>query len=63
MAVPKTKISKAKKHSRSANWKVTLPNIVECPHCHEKKVAHQVCKKCGFYDGKQKVAVKDSSKK
>ncbi|MEG1646981.1 MAG: 50S ribosomal protein L32, partial [Clostridia bacterium] len=34
MALPKSKISKARKHSRSANWKLTTPNLTECPKCH-----------------------------
>ena len=58
MAVPKGKTSKARKHARSANWKVNVPAVVDCPHCHEKKVAHQICKKCGYYDGEQKAADK-----
>lgn len=53
MAVPKSKTSKAKKHSRAANWKISSPAIGECPRCHEPKLAHRVCKKCGYYDGKQ----------
>ena len=57
MAVPKGKISKARKHSRRANWKISAPGIVACPQCHEPKLAHRVCKKCGYYDGKQAVAV------
>lgn len=57
MAVPKGKTSKARKHARSANWKVNVPAVVDCPHCHEKKVAHQVCKNCGYYDGEQAVSV------
>ncbi len=39
MAVPKGKISKARKHSRRANW----------------KLAHRVCKHCGYYKGVQVV--------
>ena len=31
MALPKGKISKARKHSRRANWKLPVPGIVECP--------------------------------
>lgn len=31
MAVPKRRTSKARKRSRKANWKVSLPGIVECP--------------------------------
>ncbi len=57
MAVPKRRTSKARKRSRKANWKVALPGIVECPQCHEAKLAHRVCKHCGYYDGKQVVAV------
>ncbi|MBE5815784.1 MAG: 50S ribosomal protein L32, partial [Clostridiales bacterium] len=39
--------------SRRANWKLSLPGIVECPQCHEKKLAHRVCKNCGYYNGVQ----------
>ena len=53
MAVPKNRTSKARKHSRSAHWKLTAPSITECPQCHEMKLAHRVCKNCGYYDGRQ----------
>ena len=53
MALPKGKISKARKHSRRANWKLTVPGIVEM------KLAHRVCKHCGFYKGVQVVAVNE----
>ena len=46
MAVPKGKISKARKHSRRANWKLTTPGIVTCPRM---KLSHHVCKNCGYY--------------
>ena len=59
MAVPKSKTSKARKRSRAANWKITAPAIVECPRCHEPKLAHRVCKKCGYYDGEQIVSKKE----
>ena len=58
MAVPKRKVSKARRDKRrSNNWKLSLPGIVECPRCHKMKLAHRVCKACGYYDGKQVVAV------
>ena len=64
MAVPKGKISKARRNSRkSANMKIVAPSIVECPNCKESKKSHTVCKKCGFYKGKEvikKKEVKDS---
>ncbi len=61
MALPKGKISKARKHSRRANWKLSLPGIVECPQCHKMKMAHRVCKNCGYYNGVQ-VVKKDEKK-
>ena len=35
MAVPKRKVSKSRRDKRKANWKISVPSIVECPHCHE----------------------------
>ena len=43
MAVPKRKMSKARRDSRRANWKLTVPGLVECPQCHEMKMPHRVC--------------------
>ncbi len=54
MAVPKRKTSKARRDSRrSSHWKLSMPGIVECSQCHQPKLAHRVCKKCGYYDGRQ----------
>lgn len=54
MAVPKGKVSKARRDKRRAsNFKAAVPTLVGCPHCKEKRVAHQVCKNCGYYDGEQ----------
>ena len=64
MAVPKRKISKQRGNSRSsANLNLTLPSLVECPHCHEQKENHRVCKKCGYYDGVSVVKMKTKEKK
>ena len=52
MAVPKRKTSKARRDS--------IPGIVACPQCHEPKLAHRVCKNCGYYDGKQVVKVEEA---
>jgi large subunit ribosomal protein L32 len=53
MAVPKTRTSRARRNSRRAQWKLTVPGLVECPQCHEKKLPHRVCLNCGFYRGKE----------
>ena len=52
MAVQKSKTSKQRTNTRFAQWKITAPNLSECPQCHELTVPHRVCKKCGYYNGK-----------
>ena len=59
MAVQKSKTSKQRTNKRWANFKVAAPTLTECPQCHELKVPHQVCKKCGYYDGVQVVTEKE----
>lgn len=59
MAVPKNKVSKARRDKRRANWKLTAPNLVECPQCHELIMPHRVCPKCGQYKGKEVIKVED----
>ena len=62
MAVPKSKVSKQRGNKRFAsNYKVAVPTLVECPQCHEMKLAHRVCKHCGYYKGVQ-VVVKNEEK-
>ncbi len=57
MAVPKGKVSRSRRDKRRANWKLTIPGMVECPQCHEYKMPHRVCKACGYYNGKEVVKV------
>ena len=53
MPVPKTKSSRSRRDKRRANWKLTVPGLVECPQCHAMKKPPHVCPVCGFYKGKQ----------
>lgn len=59
MAVPKNKVSKARRDKRRANWKLTAPNLVECPQCHELIMPHRVCPNCGQYKGKEVIKIED----
>jgi large subunit ribosomal protein L32 len=59
MAVPKGKVSRSRRDKRRANWKLTAPNLVECPQCHELKLPHRVCPSCGQYKGKEVIKVED----
>ena len=58
MAVPARKTSKARKNKRrSSVWKLSTPNLVECPNCHNLMKSHRVCASCGFYKGKAVLTV------
>ncbi len=63
MAVPKKKVSKARRDKRrSSVWKIDAPAIQKCPKCGEYKAAHKVCSNCGTYNGKTIIDVnKDSA--
>ena len=53
MAVPKRKLSSARKNKRRSNvWKLSAPSFSKCTQCGELKVPHRVCPNCGFYGGK-----------
>ena len=51
MALPKGKISRARGRKRRTHWKLSLPAIAACPQCKQMKLAHRVCKNCGYYNG------------
>ena len=65
MAVPKRKVSHARKMKRrSSVWKLETPtNIVKCPQCGEAILAYRVCGNCGYYKGEEIVAKNDDAKK
>lgn len=52
MAVPQRRTSKTRKRMRRTHFKISVPGMVECPQCHEMKLAHRICKNCGSYKGR-----------
>ena len=59
MAVPKCKVSKARRDKRrGSNWKLSAPSVSVCPKCGEPTVPHRACKACGTYNGRQVVEAK-----
>ena len=59
MAVPKCKVSKARRDTRRSNvWKLEVPGLTKCPNCGEFTTSHRACKSCGFYKGREVIAVK-----
>lgn len=58
MAVPKRKTSKARRDKRRNNvWKLQAPALVKCSQCGELKLAHRMCKNCGYYNGREVVKI------
>lgn len=58
MAVPKNRTSAARRDKRRAqNTRMTAPGLSVCPQCHEPKLAHRVCRNCGYYHGKEVISV------
>ncbi|MDR1254206.1 MAG: 50S ribosomal protein L32 [Oscillospiraceae bacterium] len=54
MAVPKRKTSKSRRDKRrSSVWKLQFPALVKCSQCGEYKLAHRICKKCGYYNNRE----------
>ena len=60
MALPKRRISKGRGRRRRTHWKLEKPNVVECSHCHEPRLPHQICPSCGWYKGREAVAISES---
>ena len=54
MAVPKCKVSKARRDKRrGSNWKLSAPSVAVCPKCGEPVMPHRACKACGTYNGRE----------
>ena len=60
---PQRRISKTRKRQRRSHFRLENPSMMVCPNCGEVKLAHVVCKECGYYDGKQVVDVSKKEKK
>ena len=63
MALPKRKHSVQRGRKRRTHWKISKTNLAACPQCKQLKADHQVCKICGYYDGRQVVEIKIKEKK
>ena len=60
MAVPKCKVSKARRDKRRSNvWKLSTPNMVKC-ECGAYHLPHRVCQACGKYNGREVLSVAEA---
>jgi large subunit ribosomal protein L32 len=58
---PKRRHSKARTSKRRSHDFLTATGVSECPNCHERKLPHHACAKCGTYKGRNVLEVKEAS--
>ncbi len=61
MPNPKRRHSKQRTAKRRSHDYLVPMGLSECPNCHERKLPHHVCRKCGEYKGRVVLAVKEAS--
>ncbi|MEG0036743.1 MAG: 50S ribosomal protein L32 [Victivallaceae bacterium] len=52
MAVPRNRLSNARKNIRRSHHAKKAKIVVVCSNCNHAFLPHRVCASCGFYDGK-----------
>jgi large subunit ribosomal protein L32 len=62
MPNPKRRHSTRRTANRRAHDFLTASGLSECPNCHEKKLPHRACPKCGAYKGRAVLDVKEAAK-
>ncbi|MQC26551.1 MAG: 50S ribosomal protein L32 [Chloroflexi bacterium] len=55
--LPKRKVSKGRRDRRRAHDALEARNLVSCSNCGEKRLPHRVCLNCGYYKGREVIAV------
>ena len=63
MPNPKRRHSHARQAKRRSHHHITAPLLDECPKCHEMKLSHHVCPKCGYYKGKPFIQIEKEKPK
>ena len=57
MPIPFRRQSKTRSAKRRTHQGTTKPTITTCSNCGVQITPHNVCKKCGYYKGKQILAI------
>jgi len=61
MPNPKHKHSKARRDKRrTSKVKIHPLSLSICPQCHQPKLPHYTCLKCGTYKGQEIIAIEES---
>ena len=61
--LPKRKIAHARQGERRQQLKLSPKSLMECPQCHNPKAPHEVCPNCGYYNGREVIAVETEKKR
>jgi large subunit ribosomal protein L32 len=61
MPNPKRRHSQRRTSTRRAHDALKGHTLSECPNCHEKKMPHRACPKCGYYKGREVLEVEEAS--
>jgi large subunit ribosomal protein L32 len=62
MPNPKRRHSTRRTAIRRSHDFLSAVGVSECPNCHEKKLPHRACAKCGEYKGRAVLDVKETAK-
>jgi large subunit ribosomal protein L32 len=57
-ALPKKKLTRARRGRRLTAYKLKPLSPAYCARCHTAKLPHTACPNCGIYRGRQVLAVK-----
>jgi large subunit ribosomal protein L32 len=61
MPNPKRRHSKRRTSIRRAHDHLHAHALAECSNCHEQKLPHRICPRCGYYDNREVLETKEAS--
>lgn len=59
MPNPKRRHSKSRRDKRRTHDALHHHSLSECPNCHQPKLPHRICPRCGYYKGNLVMEVKE----
>ena len=58
MAVPRNRLSNARKNKRRSHMAKKPKSLSTCSNCSAQKLPHRICSTCGYYKEKQVISIK-----
>ena len=63
MPLPKRRFSRSRRDKRRLQDNLTPPTLARCAHCGATITAHQICRFCGYYRGRQVLIIREKKSK